>query len=259
MSAVWPVVTLLPVAVLYAAGRPGRVDARAEFAFYGGLIAIAVALGQPVDRFADRLFWAHMVQHVLLTMVAPPLLILGRPWPRVIRPLPHGLRRSLALALLRCRAVAAPLPAFVLFNGVLLAWHVPTLYDLTLRSLPVHVLEHGLFVGTGLLFWAQLVPTSRRPRLSPAQRSAYGIGAILAGWGLALVLAVASHPLYAHYAALAHRPGGLSALADQQLASGIMWVPASVPLTIAVLVAAYRWLESGATQAHAPDLRPRET
>ena len=107
----------------------------------------------------------------------------------------------------------------------------------------MHDLEHALFLSTALLFWAHLVPTSRRPRLGPAQRVAYGTGAILVSWVLAVVLGFASHPLYGHYAALAHRPGGLSALADQQLAAGIMWVPASVPFTIAVLVAAYRLLE----------------
>ena len=77
-------------------------------------------------------------------------------------------------------------------------------------------------------------------------------------WVLAVVLGFASHPLYGHYAALAHRPGGLSALADQQLAAGIMWVPASIPYTIAVLVAAYDLLEPS-KKAVVPDLRPRET
>ena len=123
----------------------------------------------------------------------------------------------------------------------------------------MHVLEHVMFLGTGLLFWAHLVPSSRRPRLAAAQRVAYGTGAIGVGWALAVVLALAPHPLYPYYAALAHRPAGLSALADQQLAAGIMWVPASVPLTIAVFVAAYRWLEPARGRALVHDLRPRET
>jgi cytochrome c oxidase assembly factor CtaG len=85
------------------------------------------------------------------------------------------------------------------------------------------------------------------------------VGAILVSWALAVVLGFASHPLYAHYAALAHRPGGLSALADQQLAAGIMWVPASIPFTIAVLVAAYHLLEPTEERTVVRDLRPRET
>jgi cytochrome c oxidase assembly factor CtaG len=254
----WPLAPLVLAAACYLLGRRASDSARRDAAFFAGLASLYVALVS-LDDYADSLFWAHMVQHVILTMVAPPLLLLGRPWPRSLRALPLRARRPVARLLLACRPVAAPIPAFVLFNGVLLVWHVPALYDLTLRSEPVHVLEHVLFLATGLLFWAHLVPTSRRPRLSDTRRAAYGIGAIGAGWGLALVLALAPHPLYAHYAALAHRPGGLSALADQQLAAGIMWVPASIPLTAAVFVALYRAFGPAPARAAAPDLRPRET
>ena len=165
--------------------------------------------------------------------------------------LPLGARRVIARSLHACRVLAAPLVAFVLFNGVLLAWHLPALFDLTLRNAAVHDLEHALFFVTALLFWTHLTPTSRRPRLGAAQRVAYGVGAILVSWVLAVVLGFASHPLYGHYAALAHRPGGLSALADQQLAAGIMWVPASIPFTIAVLVAAYDLLEPSKKRSRA--------
>jgi cytochrome c oxidase assembly factor CtaG len=254
----WPLAGLLVAAVLYALGRRGRDSRRRDVCFYTGLLVIVAAIDSPVDRYADRLFWAHMVQHVLLTMVAPPLILLGRPWPRSVRALPLSARRAIARGLHACRALAAPLVAFVLFNAVLLAWHLPALFDLTLRNEAVHDLEHALFFTTALLFWAHLTPTSRRPRLSAAQRVAYGVGAILVSWVLAVVLGFASHPLYGHYAALAHRPGGLTALADQQLAAGIMWVPASIPYTIAVLVAAYDLLEPS-KKAVVRDLRPRET
>lgn len=254
----WPLVGLLVAAVLYALGRRGRDKLRRDACFYGGLLVVVAAIDSPIDRYADRLFWAHMVQHVLLTMVAPPLILLGRPWPRSVRALPLGARSVIAHCLHRCRVVAAPVVAFVLFNGVLLAWHVPMLFDLTLRNAAVHDLEHALFFVTALLFWTHLAPTSRRPRLGAVQRVAYGVGAILVSWVLAVVLGFASHPLYGHYAALAHRPGGLSALADQELAAGIMWVPASIPFTIAVLVAAYDLLEP-TKKAVVPDLRPRET
>jgi cytochrome c oxidase assembly factor CtaG len=254
----WPLAGLVVAALLYALGRRERGALRRDACFYGGLLVLVVAIDSPVDTYADRLFWVHMVQHVLLTMVAPPLILLGRPWPRSVRPLPIRVRSTIARALLACRFVAAPLVAFVLFNGVLLAWHLPVLFDLTLRNKGVHDLEHALFLGTALLFWTHLVPTSRRPRLRAPQRVAYGVGAILVSWVLAVVLGFASHPLYGHYAALAHRPGGLSALADQQLAAGIMWVPASIPFTIAVLVAAYRLLEPAEERTVVRDLRPRE-
>jgi putative membrane protein len=254
----WPLVGLVVAAELYALGRRASDSARRDLCFYGGLLVIVAAIDSPIDRYADRLFWVHMVQHVLLTMVAPPLILLGRPWPRSVRALPLGARRVIARSLHACRVLAAPVVAFVLFNGVLLAWHLPVLFDLTLRNGAVHDLEHALFFVTALLFWTHLAPTSRRPRLDAAHRVAYGVGAILVSWVLAVVLGFASHPLYEHYAALAHRPGGLSALADQQLAAGIMWVPASIPFTVAVLVAAYNLLEPAKKEV-VPDLRPRET
>jgi cytochrome c oxidase assembly factor CtaG len=269
----WPLVAIVDAGLLYALG--GRFAARPSrwrsAAFYSGLATLVLAIDSPVDAYADTLFWVHMVQHVLLMMVAPPLLLLGRPWPRLTRALPLDVRRPLARAVLTgsalsplrraAVALASPLPAFALFNGVLVVWHVPYLFDLTLRSTLVHDLEHTLFFGTGLLFWLHLTPPGARRRLSDAQRVAYGTGAILVSWGLAVVLGFASHPLYGAYAALAHRPGGISALADQHLAAGVMWVPASIPFTIAVLVAAYRLLDQSSPRRTltTEDLRPRET
>ena len=259
MRAAVPLSGLVLAALLYRSGRRERDARRRDACFYAGLLVVALAVDPPVDTYADRLFWVHMVQHVLLTMVAPPLIVLGRPWPRIARPLPVRVRRRIARGLHACRWLASPVPSFVGFNGVLLVWHVPALYDLTLRSEVVHDIEHALFFGTALLLWGHLAPTSRRPRLSAARRVAYGVGAILVGWALALVLGVATHPLYAHYAALVHRPGGISAIADQQIAAGIMWVPASVPFTIAVLAAAYRLGERPSARTSRRDLRPRET
>jgi cytochrome c oxidase assembly factor CtaG len=202
-----------------------------------------------------------MTQHVLLAIVAPPLLLLGRPWPRVLRPLPRDLRLPLArtvlagpgLAPLRAagRFVASPLPAFVAFNASLLVWHVPALYDLTLTNGAVHDLEHALFFGTGLLFWAHLVPgATARPRLGDGARVVYGAAGLLVGWLLAVVLGLAAHPLYRAY----------PSLADQQLAAGIMWVPASIPYCLVLYAAAQRWLDPGAARRRAvrPDLRPKE-
>jgi putative membrane protein len=253
-----PLAGIASAAALYALG--GRLlvhrNLWRDAAFYAGLATLVAAVAGPVDVYADRLFFIHMIQHVLVTMVAPPLLLIGRPWPRVVRPLPARLRRRAARAghavQRDLKRLASPLPAFALFNGVLLLWHVPALYDATLRSELVHDCEHMLFFVTALLFWAHLVPAGRRPALGEAQRVAYGTGAILVSWALAVVLGLATRPLYGAYAELAHRPLGISALADQQLAAGVMWVPASIPFTVAVFVAAYGWL--GAP----PHLRPRE-
>jgi putative membrane protein len=276
----WPLFALVVAAVLYLLGgrqsaAPTDATRRARGgAFYAGLVAVAVAVDSPVDAYADRLFWVHMTQHVLLMMVAPPLLLLGRPWPRLVRPLPRGFRLPLARSVLAgttlgpvrtaARWLASPLPAFALFGSTLVVWHVPALYDLTLRNGTVHDLEHALFFGTALLLWVHLLPAATgRPQLSDGFRVAYGTGALLVSWVLAVVLGLESHPVYGAYASLAHRPGGISALADQQLAAGIMWVPGSVPFTIALFFAAYRWLDPNAGRRRRTpvggDLRPRET
>ena len=276
----WPVSWLLYVLVaaafLYALGgrRSVRTNRLRSAAFYGGLVTLALSVASPLDAYSDRLFWAHMTQHVLLTMVAPPLLLLGRPWPRLLKPLSPSVRRPVVRTMFVGatlepvrrigRRLARPLPSLVAFSVVLLGWHLPALYDLTLRNVFVHDLEHMLFFSTALLVWMHLIPSAiPRPKLSDGQRVAYGTAALLVSWVLAVVLGFAPSPVYGVYAALASRPGGLSALSDQQIAAGIMWVPASIPFLIAIFVAAYRWLDpsSGPRRAALPvrDLQPRET
>jgi cytochrome c oxidase assembly factor CtaG len=231
-------------------GLRGGTEPRRVLAFVAGLVTIVLALDSPIDGYADQLFWAHMVQHVLLLTVAPPLILLGRPWPRMWRALPLDFRTRVGRGLVRSgaaaplRAVARPLPAFILFNGCLVVWHIPALYNATLSSAAVHQLEHATFFFTGLLFWARVIdPGPLRPRLEWPLRIAYLAGAMTVGFGIALVLVLAPHPLIAHYSALAHRPGGISAVVDQQIAGGVMWVPGSISYSVAALIGFYRWLE----------------
>ncbi len=264
-AAAWPVTPALAVvlvaAVTYWLGGRRRVSGGHGFeqtgrtaAFALGLLSIVIALDTPLDPLADKLFAAHMAQHVLLLTVAPPLIVVSAPWLRLWQPLPLGFRRSVARTLaksprarpLRLAAhwIAHPLSAWTLFSANLVVWHVPALYDLTLRNSAVHEVEHALFFGTGLLFFGAVFDSPPfRARLDWLWRAAYVTTGMLVGWLLALVLAFSTAPLYPAYAALAHRPGGISALADQQLAAGVMWVPGSLTFTIAFVVFVYRWLE----------------
>jgi putative membrane protein len=251
-------------AVLYVRGlrRPPQGSAAAwdergarlrATAFVAGLAVVVAALSSPFDGAADRLLWAHMAQHVLLVVVAPPLVVLGAPWVPLWLGLPLGVRRPLARWLVRSRSarplraavsvLTTPLGAFALFNLDLLVWHAPALYDLTLRNQAVHDLEHALFLTTGLLFWAQLLPSwPLHRRLDFGGRLVYALGASLASWLLAVVLAFYPTPIYPAYADLASRPGGVSALGDQRLAAGVMWVPGSIPFALAILFDVYRLL-----------------
>ncbi len=231
-------------------GRRMRHEPLREASFWAGLATIVLALDSPIDGSADQLFWVHMVQHVLLLTVAPPLILLGRPWPRMWRALPLRFRTKVGRGLARSqiatplRRLARPLPAFVLFSGTLIFWHIPSMYDATLSSNAIHQLEHAMFFFTALLFWARVIdPGPLRPRLEWPVRIAYLAGAMVVGFGIGLTFVLAPHALIPHYAALAHRPGGLTALQDQQIAGGIMWVPGSISFTIAALIGFFRWLE----------------
>ncbi len=235
-------------------GRPrSRRERWRAASFYAGLLVILAALASPIDTLAEKLFWVHMTQHVLLLTVAAPLIVLGAPWSSIWRPLPLGFRRTVAKAISRsswCRPLRAlghllarPIPAWIAFNVNLVAWHVPAAYDLAVRNRAVHDLEHVSFLLFGVLLWAQVIDSPPlRARLSAIHRVYYVVASAIVGWIIALVLIFSSSPLYPAYAHLAHRPGGISALTDQQLAGGVMLVPGSLAMTIFVFVQLYAWI-----------------
>jgi len=265
-----PLVLVLDLAVLYWLGdrrtvTPARKQSAVRLqrgSFYAAMAVLAIALCSPIELLSEQLFWVHMVQHVLLMLIAAPLLVFSRPWIRLWRSLPLDTRRWLARGLSQGTR-AAPLrglsrllggagASFVAFSVVLLGWHIPAMFDSTLRSGALHALEHTLFFSTALLFWKQVIPSPPlRARLASSQRVLYLVGAMVVSWLLAVVLALAPHPLYAYYAELSSRPGGISAMADQQVAAGIMWVPGSITFLLVMFVYVHRWLlppEPGSTR-----------
>src|SRR6267378_3483089 len=250
----WVLLGVEVTAILYLWGGQRRVAPpfrRRAVAFWSGLATILLALDTPVEALARQLFWAHMTQHLLLIMVAAPLLVLGAPWLQIWRGLPLSIRRPLARTAVRHPALAgprrviawlsAPASAFMLATANLWFWHWPAAYDLTLRDHLVHHLEHGLFLGLGILFWAQVIDQHPfHARLPQLQRAVFVFGATIASWTLAAVLAFATAPFYS-YAALPSRPGGISALTDQQFGAGIMWVPGSITYSIVFIMCLYLW------------------
>jgi putative membrane protein len=257
-----PLVSVLVAGGLYWAGwrrrlRPttGR-DLRSRQLRAGAFVtALAVALVALValDSAADRGFWPHMVQHVLLITLVAPLLVLAEPWSMMWRPLPLAGRRAVAgwvardrrAAGLRAlgRMLARPGPALVVSTATLWLWHLPAAYDLALRNRTVHDLEHLTMLAGAVLLWEQVIDTAPlRPRLGAIERALYVSAATVSGWMLAALLAYWPTPLYAAYIASSHRPGGVSALADQQLAAGIMWGPGSLAYSVAVFWLIYAWL-----------------
>ena len=190
-------------------GRPRDRRARTRAAlFYAGLLVIFLALATPIDALAEKLLWIHMIQHMLLLTVAPPLIVLGSPWRSLWRPLPLGFRRTIARTVIRSpgfapiralgRALVTPLGALLAFTAGLWLWHLPGAYDLALGSSTVHGLEHITFLAVGILFWAQVTAsTPAKPTLPPLARIAYvGAGAV-SNVLVAMVLAFAPTALFA--------------------------------------------------------------
>src|SRR5450759_4016029 len=260
-------------AVLYVVGGVGRPHKhRANSAsrwrtaaFWLGLATILLALQSPIEILARQLFWAHMVQHLLLMAVAAPLLALASPWTRMWRALPLRWRRSIAKPLFRdprlqpvrwaYRNVSRPGVVWFLAAANLWIWHIPGLYDMTLRNHLVHHLEHSLFLGLSIAFWAQVIDqVPFNARLGSLARASYVFLAMVGSWGLAAVLSFATSPFYA-YSLLPSRPGGISALTDQQLGGGMMWVPGAIPYSIAFIALLFRWL---AEEDARPSLAPAE-
>ncbi len=235
-------------------GRPRDRRARMRaFTFYAGLATIVVALATPIDALSQKLLWVHMIQHMLLLTVAAPLIVLGAPWRSLWRPLPLGFRRKVARTVYRspvfaplraaAAAVATPLGAWLLFTVGLYAWHLPGAYDLALANTYVHALEHITFMVCAILFWAQVTASPpATATLSRLGRIGYTAAGSASNVVLAAILAFSPTALYPYYVHLAERPGGISALADQQIAAGIMWSIGDVPFGIAIAWLVHGWL-----------------
>ena len=142
------------------------------------------------------------------------------------------------------RLAGGAVVSWLLFNLNFCAWHLPVLYDAALRWEFVHALEHLTFFATGAAVLDAGDPSPPwRSSLGELGKLAYLGSTLVVGWVLAIVLALAASPLYSPYVEVASRPGHISALTDQQLAAGVMWVPGGLAYLIAIVVIAYRWLE----------------
>jgi cytochrome c oxidase assembly factor CtaG/ferredoxin len=204
-------------------------------AFLGGLVAIYLALASPIEPFAALLLQVHMVQHLLLMMVAPPLLWLGAPLFPLLRGLPRSVRMYWFAPLLSspplrrlCGRLTHPLTALPLFIAATWLWHVPPVYNLALRSSGWHYVQHVCFLGAALLFWYPVIrPYPSRPRWSSWLLVPYLLLADLSNTALSALLTFSDRVLYPYYAE-APRLWGLSPLEDQSAAGLLMWVPGSV-------------------------------
>jgi cytochrome c oxidase assembly factor CtaG len=262
-------VPLAAVAALYALGA-WRLSRRARGTVAWprpasatvGLVAVAAALVSPLDSLADRSFLAHMVQHMLLMMVAAPAMLLADPLPVVLWALPLPARARVARVLTRgspvrrlWAAATGTALAWLAHAGTLWFWHVPAVYDAALANRLVHDVEHVSFFVAALLFWWPVVhpaPRVRRPTPYPA-RIVYLVLAAFQGAALGLLLALAPSVLYQTYAA-AH-PDVVAALDDQAAGGMVMWGVGGLIDMLAVLILLGRALTQG--ERSAPHTRHR--
>jgi cytochrome c oxidase assembly factor CtaG len=232
------------LAVYLAGWRRGRSAAhghRPGFGrlalFGGGLVAILAALCSPVDRLGEQLLVMHMVQHVLLLDVAPILMILGLT-KVILRPLT---RRITSLER-RAGPLGHPVFAAFLYAAVMLAWHIPALYDAALRHSGLHVLEHLCFGAAGLLYWWHLLsPIRSRMRLGGLGPVVYmaSTKAVVGLLGIGLTFATATfYPFYEHLP----RYWNLSAHDDQALAGAVMALEQSLIMGVGLVVLLIRAL-----------------
>ncbi len=216
----------------------GEIPMRQAVAFMLGVNLMFLSLFSPLDALGDRyLFSAHMLQHLILTMVGPPLMLIGTPaW--LIEPL---LRKRIILRL--GKVLTNPFVAFTLFNVDLWLWHAPPLYDATLFNQNLHILEHLTFIIFGLIYWWPILSPVKEglPRLPIGGQVLYlffgSMPMVLLGAGLTF-----APPLYTPYI-YAPRVWGISPATDQQLGGLLMWVPMSLLMIVVMSILFIRWMQ----------------
>jgi len=215
--------------------------------FFAGLAVLWLAIGSPMDGFADALLSAHMVEHLLLMSAVPPLLLWGLPVVPLLRGSPLFLRRSILGPLLRAswmrrfvHWLTTPLVAWLAMNGAFLAWHVPRAYDFALEHENWHAVEHLCFLFSSTLFWGCIV----QPWPARKHRLGWGIllylvSADIVNTMLSAFLAFCGRPVYTYYIDHAN-PFKASLLDDQMLGAVIMWVFGSLVFLLPAMMLTLR-------------------
>jgi putative copper resistance protein D len=214
--------------------------------FGGGLLVMLLAVDGSPDTLADRSFAAHMVQHLLIQLVAAPLLVLGAPMTLLLRADPSWLPRRLLARTLRARTVrllSPPAVTFAVFSVVLVGSHLSPLYDLALRYNAIHQAEHVAYLVTAYLFWWSTIgvdPSPAKPNYPARILYLLLIMPVMAFLGVAI--AGSGRVMYPHYAANPP-PWDATALQDQQLAGTLMWITGMVTIPPTLALVLLRWLD----------------
>jgi cytochrome c oxidase assembly factor CtaG len=242
------------VAAAYARGvrrmKRRRWPAWRTGVFFLGIATLLFALVPALDVLAADLFSVHMLQHMLLTAIAPPLLFIGEPVRPVLLGVPDVVRTRVVRPLARngpvrtlVHALRHPLVAVFLFVGGVYLWHWPAFYDAAVEDARLHVLEHAHFFGAAMLFWSVVIdPVPFRGTLPYAARIIY---LLIAGAAqntlLGGILSFSTRVLYPHYTGRT-AAYGIDALTDQRIGGALMWVIGDAVFLLGVSLAFFRWL-----------------
>jgi len=239
----------LPVTVTAATADAGQLDMAAapqgptpaqRLAYFSSLALLFLTLNGPLHDLSDfYLFSGHMVQHLILTLVVPPLMIFGTPgW--MLRPM---LRKPTLFA--TARKLTSITSCFVLFNVVLAFWHLPPLYNLALANHGIHILQHLMFIAASVLMWWPLLsPLPELPRAAYPAQMLYCFLMVIPMSIISIYIAMADTLLYPAYAT-APRIMGITPMEDQQYGGLIMWIPGGVFFYAVMTVVFFKWSSRG--------------
>ena len=241
----WPVdvtvyagLVILYLGHAWLAGTVSDAQRKHSLYFGLGLVTLWLALETPLDTISDHyLDSVHMLQHVLLGFVAPPLLLLGLS--------PQMVGRLVRLPGLR--AATEPVPAQVIAGLVMIVWHLPPLYDATLYSEPLHIVEHVSFIGAGVvMYWPMLEATSAHAhwQMSPGAKLLYMLLATLPQDGVALALIFSRVPFYEYYTHAPRLIPSLTPLIDQTVAGAVLMTLGKATIAVAAIAVFFRWFGS---------------
>jgi putative membrane protein len=241
----WPVdvsvyagLVVLFLAHAWLAGTVSDAQRKHSLYFGLGLVTLWFALETPVDTISDRyLDSVHMLQHVLLGFVAPPLMLLGLS--------PQMVERIVRVR--GVRAITEPVPAQVIAGLVMVVWHLPPLYDAALYTEWLHVVEHLMFIAAGLvLYWPVLEVTSAHARwqMSPGAKLLYMLVATLPQDGVALALIFSRVPFYEYYTHAPRLVPSLTPLIDQTVSGAVLMIMGKATMAVAAVAVFFRWFGS---------------
>ena len=227
-----------------------------QIAFFSALLVIFVSLNGPLHDLSDVfLFSAHMVQHLLLSLLMPPLMLVGTPgW--LLRPL---LQYSAVNRI--ARALTRPIRCFIIFNVVIAAWHLPPLYNTAMEYHPVHIVQHLMFMSASvIMWWPFLSPLPELPRLAYPGQMLYCFLMVIPMSIVAIYIAMADHVLYPAYS-IAPRVWGLTPMMDQQIGGLIMWVPGGLLFYVVMTFVFFKWAgkDTDTTEGAQVDWRPNRS